>query len=404
MFLMGFFLLSAGIHAGFDKHRGAFYWNAADNRRKYRFVKWKLMCRPKNLGGLGILNTSIMNQCLMIKWWWKIMSAEDQPLWLSILKAKYFPSSSPMFALPRGGSQFWKSLVKVRPVFQSFVKFVVGDGSSIRFWLDWWCGDSPLSVTFPTLFSYCSDPNISIAKLASQGWNLAFRRSLSPVEFEDWQRLTALFPTLSTVRDSVLWPLSASGHFSVKSLYSKLVGGTPTNRFSQIWKARIPPKIKIFLWQAFRGRLPSADQIRKRNGPGSQFCALCGDVEDSDHIFFHCHLAKLIWSCVRDWLHVSWAPASFAELRSLASNLSGVSRRIFWVGLGALCWSLWTTRNKFTIEHVFPAKPADCLFKSCAFLQQWKSLTKVDDQEALSMLIYKIRTTASQLCRQEQDA
>ena len=137
MFLMGFFLLSAGIHAGFDKHRGAFYSNAADNRRKYRFVKWKLMCRPKNLVGLGILNTSIMNQCLMIKWWWKIMSAEDQPLWLLILKAKYFPSSSPMFALPRGGSQFWKSLVKVRPVFQSFVKFVVGDGSSIRFWLDW---------------------------------------------------------------------------------------------------------------------------------------------------------------------------------------------------------------------------------------------------------------------------
>ena len=119
------------------------------------------------------------------------MSAEEQLLWLSILKAKYFPSSSPMFALPRGGSKFWKSLVKVRPVFQSFVNFVVGVGSSIRFWLDWWCGDSPLSVTFPILFSYCSDPNISIAKLASQGWNLAFRRSLSPVEFEDWQRLRA---------------------------------------------------------------------------------------------------------------------------------------------------------------------------------------------------------------------
>uniref|UniRef100_M8C7Z5 Reverse transcriptase zinc-binding domain-containing protein n=1 Tax=Aegilops tauschii TaxID=37682 RepID=M8C7Z5_AEGTA len=118
----------------------------------------------------------------------------------------------------------------------------------------------------------------ALIPLASQGWNLAFRRSLSPVEFEDWQRLTALFPTLSTVRDSVLWPLSASGRFSVKSLYSKLVGGTPTSRFSQVWKARIPPKIKIFLWQAFRGRLPSADQIRKRNGPGSQFCALCGEA------------------------------------------------------------------------------------------------------------------------------
>ena len=130
--------------------------------------------------------------------------------------------------------------------------------------------------------------------LASQGWNLIFRRSLSPAEFEEWQRLTALFPSLSTARDSVIWPLSSSGRFSVKSLYSKHVGGTPTNRFSQVWKARLPPKIKIFLWQAFGRWLPSADQIRKRNGLGSQFCVLCGAVEDTEHIFFHCNLAKLI--------------------------------------------------------------------------------------------------------------
>ena len=96
-----------------------------------------------------------------------------------------------------------------------------------------------------------------------------------------------------------------------------------------ILEIRLPLKIKIFLWQAFRGRLPSADQIHKRNGPGSQFCALCGELEDTEHIFFHCALAKLIWSCVREWLHVTWAPASFSELRTLASNLSGVSRRIF---------------------------------------------------------------------------
>lgn len=30
------------------------------------------MCKPKNLGGLGILNTSVMNKCLIVKWWWKI--------------------------------------------------------------------------------------------------------------------------------------------------------------------------------------------------------------------------------------------------------------------------------------------------------------------------------------------
>lgn len=265
MFLMGFYSLSARTYAGFDKHRGAFYWNSADNRRKYRFVRWKLMCRLKSLGGLGIINTAIMNKCLLVKWWWKIMTSGAGSLWFSILKAKYFPHTSLLFAPAHGGSQFWKDLVRVRPLFLENVKFVVGDGSPVRFWHDWWCGDSMLSVSFPTLFSYCPNSDTSTVELSANNWDLAFRRSLSPEEFEDWQRLFALFPTLSETVDSVVWPHISSGHFSVKSLYSRLVGGSPTNRFSQVWRVCVPPKIKIFLWQAFRGRLPAADQIRKRN-------------------------------------------------------------------------------------------------------------------------------------------
>ena len=121
--------------------------------------------------------------------------------------------------------------------------------------------------------------------MAANNWDLAFRRALSPEELEDWQSLSALFPVLSESADSVVWPHSASGRFTAKSLYSRLIGGTPSTRFSCVWKSKVPPKIKIFLWQAFLGRLPAADQIKKRNGPGSEFCHLCGALENSDHIF-----------------------------------------------------------------------------------------------------------------------
>lgn len=145
MFLMGFYLLTDGVHAGFDKHRGAFYCNYMDNKRKYRLVKWHHMCKPKNRGGLGIINTRVMNICLLIKWWWKILTSGADSLWFSILKAKYFPHSNPMFATARRGSQFWKSLVKVRHIFLEHVKFNVGNGMAVRFWLDWWSGDALLA-------------------------------------------------------------------------------------------------------------------------------------------------------------------------------------------------------------------------------------------------------------------
>ena len=122
------------------------------------------------------------------------MTSGAGSLWYSILKDKYFPHSSRMFAGARRGSQFWKDLIKVRPLFLDHVKFTVGDGTSIRFCRDWWCGDAPLGHRFPVLFSFCPNPEISITEVAANNWDLAFHRSLTPEELEDWQSLSAFFP------------------------------------------------------------------------------------------------------------------------------------------------------------------------------------------------------------------
>jgi hypothetical protein len=128
------------------------------------------------------------------------LSSDPDVLWLRILKAKYFPLSSPLMCLPGSGtsvSQFWRQLLNVRDDFRGLVKFTVGNGESVRFWLDWWTGEGPLATSFPVLFSFVSVPSISIAELAGSGWDFSFRRVLSPVELEDWQRLVALLPVLS---------------------------------------------------------------------------------------------------------------------------------------------------------------------------------------------------------------
>ena len=69
-----------------------------------------------------------------------------------------------------------------------------------------------------------------------------------------------------------------------------------------------------------------------------------------------------------------------------------------------MCWTLWTTRNKFTIEHVFPAKPLDFLFKTCIFLQQWRLLIKEEDRDAFDMMISKIRASAISLSPVQADS
>ena len=73
-------LLGKGVHRKMDTYRSRFFSECSGTKRKYHWVRCDAVCKPKALGGLGIIDTEIMNQCLMVKWVWKILAGADS-LW-----------------------------------------------------------------------------------------------------------------------------------------------------------------------------------------------------------------------------------------------------------------------------------------------------------------------------------
>jgi hypothetical protein len=71
---------------------------------------------------------------------------------------------------------------------------------------------------------------------------------------------------LSNRRDTFVW--TASKKFSVKDLYDNLVltFGTPVE--CGAWKAKLPLKIKIFLWYLKKGVVLTKDNLAKRKWKG----------------------------------------------------------------------------------------------------------------------------------------
>lgn len=192
MYLMGFYRLPKWTHAGFDKHRNAFYWNLANNKRKYCLVKWRLMCKLKGMGGLGIINISVMNTCLIIKWWRRIFNTHDSTLWHDILKAKYVPSCNPMFTLrqvvPSSGTIWW------------------GWGILFILRLSLWLVMANISGSGPTggvgilhfIFLFLLFFLMFLLR--------RFPSRISPEEMNQWQELVALFPLLLENVDQVSSP------------------------------------------------------------------------------------------------------------------------------------------------------------------------------------------------------
>jgi hypothetical protein len=71
-----------GIIHKLEYYKSRFFWQADDHKKKYRLAKWCIICRPKEQGGLGILDTENQNKYLLSKWLYKLINENEawQPL------------------------------------------------------------------------------------------------------------------------------------------------------------------------------------------------------------------------------------------------------------------------------------------------------------------------------------
>ena len=109
--------------------------------------------------------------------------------------------------------------------------------------------------------------------------------------------------------------LDKSRIFSTKSLYRFMTDrGAASKVAGLIWKCKVPLKINFFLWQVFNNKLQVGQSLLKRGWRGSGNCCVCCCPETVDHIFFNCHLAKFIWSVIKEIWQMGELPRSLADL------------------------------------------------------------------------------------------
>ena len=65
-----------------------FIWGGDDNHKKWPLVDWKNVCKPKEVGGLGLHDPLDVNKARGSKIRWKLINHEEEP-WAKIWHAKY---------------------------------------------------------------------------------------------------------------------------------------------------------------------------------------------------------------------------------------------------------------------------------------------------------------------------
>jgi hypothetical protein len=385
MFMLSFLQIPVGVRKRLDFFRSRFFWQSDENKKKYRLSKWNMLCRPKDQGGLGIEVLEIKNRCLLSKWLFKLLHEEG--VWQELLTNKYLKTKTlaQVHANPTD-SQFWKGLMAVKEDFFSKGRFQVGDGTSVRFWEDTWLGNLSLSHQYPNLYNIVQRKNVLVANVLGQvPLNIAFRRNLTGIKWNEWIHLCQRLITIQLTNESDMfkWNLTTAGTFSVKSMYLDLMNDDTRYLRSYLWKIKVPLKVKIFMWFLSNKVLLTKDNLVRRKWTGSQKCCFCDSLETVEHLFITCPFAQIIWRMI--YFAYNIPPPS--NITNMFGNwLNGVDKtnkgRIR-IGVSALCWAIWNRRNDIIFNQSKGTNFLQVINLMVHWIQLWSCLLPSNQQAAM---------------------
>ncbi|KAL6641391.1 hypothetical protein ACP70R_019572 [Stipagrostis hirtigluma subsp. patula] len=328
-----------------DRYRRGFLWKGHDIREARGgrcLVNWKLVCRPKKYGGLGIKDLDRFGRSLRMRWYWNMWSTLEKP---------------------------WKSVIKLtdkadRSLFFASTLFTVGNGKRTPFWEgNWLMGKAPRNLA-PNLYKMARFKHRTVDK---ELCNYAWIRNLKGLPSQDHiDELNILLQALLNVQlnnedDKIHWKWTAHGEYTAKSAYEAQFVGAVTMKWPMIiWKAHAEPKCKFFAWLILHNKANTAEILAIKNWPHNDYCMLCTCMfETTDHLFRDCVFTEALWDRICTVLHLPQLAGTRAQskdlqqwVHSLVTGASKQDKRRFMGILLYLWWEIWKERNRRIFNQV----------------------------------------------------
>jgi hypothetical protein len=313
-YAMSVFKFSAGLCDELSQIIREFWWGDEFERRKVHWLGWEKMTRPKIQGGIGFRDLRLFNQALLAKQAWRLLEYPES-LCARLLKAKYYPTGELLDTVfPKNVSPCWQGITYGLELLKHGMIWRVNSGSKIRVWRDNWLPRGnlkPIGNASKIRIKWVSD----LIEPSTKTWKEDMvRKIFYPPDAETVLQIS--IPAFEG-DDRLAWSYDQTGIFSVKSAYRLAldlkdkdlgtgVSSKPAGErelWDIIWKANVPPKIRVFGWKLATNSLGVQATRCNRNMDVIPTCSICGrEEETSHHAMINCTKAKSL----RQRLRESW--------------------------------------------------------------------------------------------------
>lgn len=258
----------------------------------------------------------------------------------------------------------WKSLLIGRDLLKTYGRWNIGADTKLSFTKDVWLPNGEKVLLSPGATCY------QLKKLANQ--DLMWKTQALRVNLQPNQAIHALQTRISwfNPNDTLYWPHTADGHYSVKSGYKTLQKATnslnskpttsnttPKEVWDTIWGAQVPQKIKHFTWKACHNALPTKENLTKRRLSRDNLCPKCQkQPETAEHMLLLCDWTRPIWFGMGLYptpnaYNVTNLPNWLVQINNTGRN-DATDTNINVAMFMQVIWSIWKARN----DMVFSSK------------------------------------------------
>lgn len=143
--------------------------------------------------------------------------------------------------------------------------------------------------------------------------------------------------------------------------------------WANIWKLRVSPKIRVFVWRSCRNCLPTRTHLRDKGVECPSICVCCNvDLESRWHSLLTCTRAQAYWKELHLWQVLEPQLVHHEIFKDLffhvLSGLTPEDQAMFAVTFS----SLWTSRNTKLWEGR-EETVSEILFRGHSVLYTWVS-------------------------------
>ncbi|CAN1157728.1 Putative ribonuclease H protein At1g65750 [Linum perenne] len=344
--------LPLSLYDRIDRKIRDFIWGSSNGMRKVHNVNWETVCKPKNMGGLGLRSARELNKAFLMKVAWGILTKPEE-LWVRTIFSKYLIRNNWGFTLKRktGFSSLWRGVLKVWDHTLQGLRWSVNNGRATKFWTDKWL-DSGITLKDFSNMNQEVDLALSVSHFVLPNGDWDSNRLAACLQNVALMQVMGMTPPDDQLGDdAIVWGLEASGRFSVKTAYwlvKELTEEENDTVWRKVWAWEGPAKVKHFIWLVMHGKLMTNEERRQRHLSPDAICPDCqAPCESLDHVLRKCHVAQAVWKEVLP-LEFSTFSDDVAFVDWWKAGIANTSHSLLF---GVTSWLLWLRRNRLVFQN-----------------------------------------------------